>query len=255
MKIHRACGGIPRLINQLTDHAMVLAVINNYLRVDSTCVDEAWADLQQLPGPYGSQPHAPRRDMPVDIVEFGDLPADEATSHLEATAHISEQHLSPSELTYRPTEFHPTDVVVDPDDIENEMETTSSTEVTLVFHSSTNPFGDDFEEEELVIDHFVSPDALAQRHRRQVHTHFSRRLAEQLYQLRHGQSSRHDATCEIISLSEHAAGVAGNMPPEKAALPDSSESLVSPSANPSPSGTDTTRNYRHLFSQIRLQQG
>ena len=44
--------GIPRLINQVCDHAMVMASLGGYHQLDAAGIEEAWADLQQLPGPW-----------------------------------------------------------------------------------------------------------------------------------------------------------------------------------------------------------
>lgn len=68
--VHQASNGIPRLINQICDHTLVLGCAGGKRELDSLGVEEAWADLQQLPGPW--------RDVPGDessesIVEFGEL--------------------------------------------------------------------------------------------------------------------------------------------------------------------------------------
>ena len=49
--IFRASDGIPRLINQVCDHALVLAAMARQERLSQEAIDEAWADLQQLPPP------------------------------------------------------------------------------------------------------------------------------------------------------------------------------------------------------------
>jgi len=49
--IHRATDGIPRLINQVCDHALIMACAGCVRRLDKTGIEEAWSDLQQLPTP------------------------------------------------------------------------------------------------------------------------------------------------------------------------------------------------------------
>ena len=49
--IYRATDGIPRLINQLCDHALILASLGGVCRLTNEAIEEAWADLQQLPAP------------------------------------------------------------------------------------------------------------------------------------------------------------------------------------------------------------
>jgi type II secretory pathway predicted ATPase ExeA len=51
----RATDGVPRLVNQVCDHALVLAYSEGQPQVTSLLVDEAWADLQQLPTPWSVQ--------------------------------------------------------------------------------------------------------------------------------------------------------------------------------------------------------
>ncbi len=168
--IHQATGGIPRLINQLTDHALVLAAAGDYASVDAACVEEAWSDLQQLPTPTNRQSYHVTSDLPSDIVEFGSL--DGATTS------------SDEDLESRFTEIEETIVQIDEGEsmaiADHNTPSRPKPEVTLVFHPTHDPFGDGFEAEELVIDEFVSPDAIAQRHRRQVTTATSQELAEQL---------------------------------------------------------------------------
>ncbi len=47
--IHETSGGCPRVINQLCDHAMLLAAAANLVRIDRSLVREAWADIQCIP--------------------------------------------------------------------------------------------------------------------------------------------------------------------------------------------------------------
>ena len=48
----QATGGVPRLIKQVCDHALLLAYAEGATRIDSAGIQEAWADLQQLPTPW-----------------------------------------------------------------------------------------------------------------------------------------------------------------------------------------------------------
>ena len=68
--VHRASGGIPRLVNQICDHALFLAFAYGREGIDWQLVEEAWADLQQLPGPWNDS--AARTTRP-SIIEFGSL--------------------------------------------------------------------------------------------------------------------------------------------------------------------------------------
>lgn len=73
--IHRATEGVPRLINQVCDHALLLAFAGGQRRIEAAGVQEAWADLQQLPPPWieSAQPETPKNVPGETVIEFGDL--------------------------------------------------------------------------------------------------------------------------------------------------------------------------------------
>lgn len=77
-QIQRATEGLPRLVNQLCDHALWLAYAGGVRSIGRAGIEEAWADLQQLPSPWQHTGPA----TPVDttavpgIVEFGSLDDD-----------------------------------------------------------------------------------------------------------------------------------------------------------------------------------
>lgn len=50
--VYAACDGVPRLTNQVMDHALALAIARDQCPVSSPLVEEAWSDLQQLPAPW-----------------------------------------------------------------------------------------------------------------------------------------------------------------------------------------------------------
>lgn len=71
--IYRATEGIPRLVNQTCDHALVMACAGGVRPIDSAGIEEAWADLQQLPTPWSqaagyTDPNAASQDS---VIEFG----------------------------------------------------------------------------------------------------------------------------------------------------------------------------------------
>lgn len=80
--VYRVTDGVPRLINQLCDHSLVLASQKQIAKMDRRGIEEAWADLQQLPGPW-HEDH-PKAGKPVEegVIEFGQL-ADEASFAVE----------------------------------------------------------------------------------------------------------------------------------------------------------------------------
>ena len=89
--VHRASDGIPRLINQICDHTLVLGCAGGKRQLDSFCVEEAWADLQQLPGPWREEPTQVSAEPVVEFGELDDfsplqLDSDESSDLLESVA-------------------------------------------------------------------------------------------------------------------------------------------------------------------------
>ncbi len=89
--IFQATDGVPRLINQVCDHALLLAQARGIKPVPAALVQEAWAQLQQLPTPW-TEPQAAsggENASAAAVIEFGSLeeepppPADEPTAETE----------------------------------------------------------------------------------------------------------------------------------------------------------------------------
>ncbi|MFO1063916.1 MAG: AAA family ATPase [Pirellulales bacterium] len=67
-----ASDGIPRLINQVMDHALILAVANGQTPISAALIQEAWSDLQQLPVAWATPE---QKSGPA--IEFGVLSEEE----------------------------------------------------------------------------------------------------------------------------------------------------------------------------------
>lgn len=81
-QIYQATEGIPRLVNQLCDHALLLAFAAEMRTVDSRVINEAWADLQQLPSPWNQSEQfssAGSESTETEVIEFGTLDDEPAT--------------------------------------------------------------------------------------------------------------------------------------------------------------------------------
>ncbi|TWT96498.1 ExeA family protein [Neorhodopirellula pilleata] len=72
--IHRACSGVPRLVNQLMTASIEYALSKGKKQVTGQTVDQAWAILQQLPSPIIDEPELSR---PTFDVEYGPLQDDD----------------------------------------------------------------------------------------------------------------------------------------------------------------------------------
>lgn len=75
--VHQATDGVPRLINQLCDHALLLAYTDDEPAVDVRTVEAAWADLQQLPTPWSGES---AEVQSPSVIEFGGLTGDVSTT-------------------------------------------------------------------------------------------------------------------------------------------------------------------------------
>ncbi|MGV3606864.1 MAG: ExeA family protein [Planctomycetaceae bacterium] len=164
--IYRVTDGVPRLVNQLSDHALLLAANGHRPLVDRNIVEDAWADLQQLPGPW----HAdhPQAGKPVDggVVEFGSL-ADEASFTVEF------DHFEPAQSAVVESDFaSATTASIEtvpslPNlearyaELREEWPFPSMSTVSPVSSPisttpiAVNPFGDGFDQEEVVLDRYA----------------------------------------------------------------------------------------------------
>lgn len=145
--VYRATDGIGRLINQVCDHALILASLGGVRRLSSEAIDEAWADLQQLPAPWTN---AETQGADSTIIEFGRL--DEA--HDEPSVPFRGASPRPLEIA------HPDEQI---DAIAGQLASVdqaftpgkaSGTEIELEFPEFTDPFGEQFAEEEVVLERF-----------------------------------------------------------------------------------------------------
>ena len=147
--IYRAADGIPRLINQVCDHALILAALGGQRQLSSEAIEEAWADLQQLPPPLSPVAH---QGAAAQIVEFGNLQDDreelrEAIPFRGVESHSPLHGQAPEEQL---------------DAISNQLSTiegggpsiAGGTEADLDFPEFSDPFGEPFAEEEVVVDRY-----------------------------------------------------------------------------------------------------
>ena len=160
--VYQATDGVPRLINQLCDHALLLAYAGGRQQLDAAAVEEAWADLQQLPTPWNAD--TPGDGPQEGVVEFGGLvdepSEDEMTGEMEAklprlrvTSDSDEPIPEPAEQLERIEA-----TLADLDDEEFRPAGSIVPEVELVFDDPENPFDEEFQEEEVISDRFVAVD-------------------------------------------------------------------------------------------------
>ncbi len=171
--VHRATDGIPRLVNQVCDHVLLLAAIGRRTPVTAAGVEEAWADLQQLPTPWTSDDAEQNR--PSDILEFGqldddacgeldagELPVEAELAELPAVAAAPDSAGPQGPIPIAMQAPLPDDAADDedpaPDDADGQFrpQLCRGPEIELVFHHAHNPFAERFAEEEVIVDPFAS---------------------------------------------------------------------------------------------------
>ncbi|MEQ8784921.1 MAG: AAA family ATPase [Pirellulaceae bacterium] len=188
--VFQATDGIPRLINQVCDHALMLASVGGCTSLDSAGIEEAWADLQQLPTPW--QPNASAESGAeatggASVVEFGQLDELDAEPS-ESTSLPGFEELAPLAEESMAAGEHPMDPIEQIEQIEQQVEAVQNDEdfqpagsigpeVELVFHGPHDPFAQPFDEEEVVIDRFSSLDHGRQGRRPRVSSVEGRELA------------------------------------------------------------------------------
>jgi type II secretory pathway predicted ATPase ExeA len=155
--VFRLTDGIPRLVNQVCDHALILAYVAGSRVVDAATIEEAWADLQQLPAPWTPAVNERRTGAAQDeqhVVEFGSLDAAEDAPdaipfhgrRASTTIDKAEARLEHSEelLGQLDEDFRPAGSI--------------GPEAEIVIVAESHPFDELFAEEELVVDRYASLD-------------------------------------------------------------------------------------------------
>jgi type II secretory pathway predicted ATPase ExeA len=167
--VFSATDGVPRMVNQLCDHALVMVAEDCRARVTPADIAAAWAEIQRLPPPAalahgGAGAHAPRSDFrpahdgieladelatgfgddmaaefgsDAGVVEFGSF-GDEAAIEMEAA--VGGESCAPE------AGMRAAATAGDP---------WQGPEVELVFDAAADPFEEYFEQEERVVERYV----------------------------------------------------------------------------------------------------
>ena len=177
--IYRATDGFPRLINQTCDHALVLGCAGGVKPIDTAGIEEAWADLQQLPTPWSEAPSGTGKIANEPTIELGDIddeptpavapqmPAARIASHTLPSLAAQDDVLELVASAPRGADQDAADAlnVIETHLAEWESEYTpvakQEPEVELILNSGRrDPFVEDFVEEEVVVDRYAAADRL-----------------------------------------------------------------------------------------------
>lgn len=144
--VWRATDGVPRVVSQIAERALAAAVAAGKSMIDAQVVQSAWSDLHQLPAPWNTPAVetqatvAPPQEGAVADFEFGQLDNafEPGTPDAQAT--------TPAEAgePQRDAEWNADHALA---------EVAKSQQPAA---AASDPFGGEFEDEEIVIDRFAS---------------------------------------------------------------------------------------------------
>ena len=156
--VFQATGGVPRLIGQVCDHALLLAYVAGRQSIEPANIDEAWGDLQQLPTPWTGE--AKQEPSSGGVIEFGSL--DETESAPVATVSMPALRISAIDEEGREEEAEPGEQICRIEQLLAEADDdfqpagTIAPEIELHISESEHPFGEEFEHEEIVADRYAA---------------------------------------------------------------------------------------------------
>lgn len=168
--VYQASNGVPRLINQICDHVLILAYAGRRQRIEPAYVQEAWADLQQLPTPWSNEVHGTGTgDGVIEFGSLGDAPG-EAPPWSAATAPLAAGDVTPDAADDRGEPIAQLQRIAgllaeaaggsEPGEASEpgggfEPGASIGPEVELVFQQGDDPFEEPFAEEEVIVDRFA----------------------------------------------------------------------------------------------------
>jgi hypothetical protein len=163
--VFQATGGVPRLINQVCDHAMLLSYVGGRQQVSPADVEEAWADLQQLPTPWNGE--AKTESTSSGVIEFGSLDdAADGSAGTNASGAASEPavpalRISPalddgeSSSGEPAQQIHRIEQLLAEADDDFQPAGSIVPEIELHFEEPSHPFTEEFEHEEVISDRYA----------------------------------------------------------------------------------------------------
>ena len=161
--VFQATGGVPRLINQVCDHALLLAYVAGRQTVEPADIEEAWADLQQLPTPCDGGRTATsgrrRRDRVRLAGRFGRRRPSrpERPSTAPAVFRVLRSSKTRAEATAEPAEqIHRIERLLAEADDDFQPAGSIGPEIELYFEETPHPFQEEFEHEEIVADRYAA---------------------------------------------------------------------------------------------------
>lgn len=152
--VYQAGGGVPRLTNQVCDHSLLLAYVNGRESISPADVEEAWADLQQLPVPCGAE--AASKPADGGVIEFGSLDDSHEQDEDRSKASVFRVAALDDESNAEPAgQIHRIEQLLAEADDDFQPAGSIGPEVELSFKEQIHPFQEEFDEEEVVADRYA----------------------------------------------------------------------------------------------------
>jgi hypothetical protein len=166
--VYQATDGVPRLVNHVCDHVLLLAYAAGKSVIRPEHVEEAWADLQQLPTPWNGE--GKKAQSGGELVEFGGLDDESEAPGGPAAPPLA---CDASDMAETAADGAPAGDSFSPEPAERiqQIETLIShlegpedfqpagptgPEVEMVIEDFGNPFSEPFADEEIVVDRFLA---------------------------------------------------------------------------------------------------
>ena len=269
--VFQATGGVPRLVNQVCDHALLLAYVVGRKIIEPANVEEAWSDLQQLPAPCSNDAKSDAANS--GVIEFGSL--DDSTDATDGggggggggasatTARVFRVASVEDEAETETGDFEPSEQIHRIEELlakaDDDFQPAGSIrpEIELHFEEAPHPFLEEFEHEEVVSDRYA-PKAAAEA----IPDHAGLLQCDDSSPLSVGWAEiPRDAVAKTQSGDESPHSQAFPLPERQSSIPPlQEESLGDASPLPdhldlspqkaSPIASPQRREYRHLFAQL-----
>jgi type II secretory pathway predicted ATPase ExeA len=159
--IFQATGGVPRLINQLCDHALILVSVSGLSQITPINIEEAWADLQQLPMPWSGETKSEEEGGVIEFGSLDDFGESTSTSHSSSNAsespslRISSNLDDDSDFGEPSQQIHRIEQLLAEADGDFQPAGSITPEIDIHFEETPHPFLEEFEHEEVINDRYA----------------------------------------------------------------------------------------------------
>ena len=158
--VFQATDGIPRLINQVCDQALLLTAQSQQPLVTPKQIEAAWIELQQIPAPWNIEEKSSSSPSEIEFGELGDFdnaqipdigppPSNSIFGFASDIESGLVQRPSPTEVSPEHDALDLTSDAVEPETVAMEGDLPPSTSVN-------NPFEESFAEEVVILNQFTS---------------------------------------------------------------------------------------------------